>query len=205
MTYPLPGTMASGSGRSVPLALNMTSAPSTSLTGRNFGPVAPNRYLIAAIGEDNPFASVSNVAIAGVPATLLFNGSSGNRYRASFWMAHVPNGTSGSISYSGSGAPTTAIYRVAGLISTTPLDVDSNIDGLELDVEIGGAILAIAVRLTSTNPDDSFNWTGVSKDGELGCMSVASSLFPAGAIDHDVMALKQNGLRANVLIGISLN
>ena len=98
---------------------NSTDSSSYSDTGAQFGTADPNRYITLALTfrNDSSGQSITSLTIGGVSATRIANAVRGDYY-IEVWQAHVPTGTSGTISVTASSTCKGIAWGVYRLIHT---------------------------------------------------------------------------------------
>jgi|SRR5688572_487759 len=149
--------------------------------GQSLGEAAADRYIIVAVAfrDDGLSADATAVSVAGVAATEFGNVSFANSSEScytGFWIVALPSGTTGDIVITGNTTMTEVAatwYRVTGLASATPTDTSTdtagtgvNVMDMNLDVQAGGIVLAIA---TSDVEGIACTWTGiVDEDDDVG-------------------------------------
>jgi hypothetical protein len=166
-----------------------------------FGAAAADRLLIMAVAGGSTATSVTlgSVTIGGITATIHAQANNSGNTRnghAAVVSATVPTGTSGTIvvtwSVAGVGGPmldtSYALYRVTGLVSTTPTDTATATGGsptMNIDRSNNGFIVAAANAVSAsavTWPSPLVTDQEVSTDGTFS--SLGHSPVTAGAVTN---------------------
>lgn len=155
------------------------------LTSVNFGPSAPNRYLI--LSGVFYQANVTAVSIGGVSATIVKNqiGTSGF-VTATLAIAAVPSGTSGTVvvTLDAGESGIIALHRAVNLTSATPYHTASDIgDALSMSINVpeGGFVIACggydvsSAAVTTAGVTEDYDFTP-SGDGTRAVGGSASGL-----------------------------
>lgn len=154
-------------------------------------PESPNRTVVVGIvAGSNANRAVSAVSVGGIAATRITNAVYNPNVTSSYssaewWMAVVPTGASGTVSYTYSGGSPTRTASVAYCVqsSSTPLNLigtasRTSSGSLSANVSHTGLCLAIAYQFDSS----TFTWSGIFSDGsfEIGSNRyVAFASYPA--------------------------
>lgn len=168
-----------------------TTADASSYTypGVAIGAASPDRYIIVGTGGRNASNRTFNsCTVGGAATTRLVHQATLNHLALFITNAPVVSGTTADIVLSLSGTSqrnAISVWALRGsLASTTPLDtlnIDASDPSGSLDVEAGGAHVAIAY----TNGNTTVTWTGVTEDYdvafELNTFSSGSDVTAAAA------------------------
>lgn len=158
-------------------AFTSTDGSNTTFSSLNLGEPRSDRYILVVwtggITNSGFGVSVNTITVAGVSATYLYDGDNiGSSNNVEFWIAAVPTGISDNVVVVLSKsvrAQSVHLYRLAGLVSTTPTDtgfttVDSSSTYyVSIDCDAGGVI--IGGCSTSSSPS-GFNWSGITERSE---------------------------------------
>jgi len=159
----------------------------------SFGAAASDRYIVACIyGAYN--GAPSSVTIGGVSATkVVDSGTVGtDNWHSTIYIAPVPSGTSGNIVIAGMTSAlrcAMSAYRVVGLNSATPVDTDSDADGVQsitltLDAVQNGFMLACCVGSSDSYTEVT---SGITEDSNI---AVESDGFSCGSSTEDTGGAK---------------
>lgn len=144
----------------------------------SFGDAASDRFMVSVIHwrEGDTHRALSSATIGGVSADIqVQRGHTGGLtgLGAAIISATVPSGGSGVVNctFSGSGVShvSCGVYRLNGLISTTPTDTGSDqstgtTSDLSATVSVDDDGIVIAGFTGSTNATSSVAWTGVGEE-----------------------------------------
>lgn len=159
-----------------------TSGGGGTFTGLNLGAAAPDRYMVAAIGNSSATATTA-VTIGGVSATQLVavNSPFGNA-RTSIWIALVPTGASGNVVISnGAGGNTTiALYSITGLLSPSAVATStaSGTPPQSLSVAVNALGFVICVGYSS-GATSTATWSGLTST-DVNVLFITNFLQSAG-------------------------
>lgn len=146
-----------------------SSVSSVTYSSMSLGPDHPTRSIFVCLGL---IATTypSTMTIGGVPATLLIRQTTS--YCCDIWVARVPSGTSGNITFNGTNINYSGIgvYASNGLLSLTPFDtfgaVSSNPTNYSIDIPANGICLATLFSAAGSGTPVYGTWSGsdITKD-----------------------------------------
>lgn len=172
-----------------------------------FGDEDPNRYLIVAVAAiyNNGSGGMTGVTIGGVAATLVEqHGNVSSISGASIWIAAVPTGTSGTVSFTVSNYNNFVfqVYRAVNISSPTAHDTDT-LSSISLTVPNQGVALVSAVAYdTGATPNPVTFTGGVNRayDRARAAFSVAAMrgthtwrVYPSGGSLNSSTVFTENG------------
>ena len=148
----------------------ITSSSLFSLSSVSLGSPNNFRYIVLSFGllgssRQNP--SLLSVSVSGVPASLVTTAGSGFT-RASIWLAYVPLGSTGSITYTASFVNSVesyvSVYRLLTSSGSTAYDTQTgttstNLSVPEKGVAVGGCVYPGSVSNVWTNLSEDFQRT----------------------------------------------
>lgn len=152
-----------------------------------------DHIIVAVVGLDNASFSLSSVTVDGQAATIVTGANSAlvtNHVLAAIAIAPATANATGTINVTFNnalGRAAIGVYRVTGLLSTTPTDTGSDTGSAPsdtLNISAGG----IAVGVVTHN-DTNAAWTGLTERYEAG---IEGGTFHSGAAD--AFASAQTGL-----------
>jgi hypothetical protein len=169
LVSPLP---VHGAGAALPpasvsyLTAAASTADATSYTfSVSFGSTDPDRTIV--VCHTGRFAVPSSPTIGGISATIGASHSPGN-VTTSIFAAKVPSGTSGNvvIPVGYDYRATIAVYRVIGLVSLTPTDVDTNGTSSFSATGEEGGVAFLSSGVVSFSSAGVMSLTGVTENFE---------------------------------------
>jgi hypothetical protein len=176
-----------GGGLSYALTDKATSAtaaggPTTFSFTVQFGPEDPDRYLICVSSFGGANAAPTSCTIGGVAATLAAADAPGDlTRRAQIWIAHVPDGASGSVVLSGPGANGCGmlLYSVYPMLDPTVHDTLTEPGGT-LTIPSGGIGFGGCMDSVGTSSPLDITWSGLVEDDAV-TWTVATSIHRLSA------------------------
>lgn len=174
-------------------------------SGLSFGAEHATRRLIVPIVHSGD--PITAVTIGGVSASLVVRqkGTDGSISPYSeIWIAHVPTGTSGTVSITGAGSQVIGLYHCVGLRSSTATDTATDPSGdqsFSIDIESRGVVVCLAgSRESSATPSGSFTNATTDYTNGIGPFSGAYFVGRGGsytATAAETRAISNTGMPNN--------
>lgn len=171
-------------------AIDGTNASSYTFSGKSFGSVTSDRYIIVAVnaGAGSSF-TISSVTIGGVAATVIATAVSARTISA-IYIAAVPTGATGDIVVTPDATIRrcgVAWYRATGLTSaaaySTSTDITDTSNAYSVSINVPQGFL-IAAGICEDNASlRTATWTGASENYDEAIDSVSESVTHSGALN----------------------
>lgn len=142
-----------------------------SASGVSFGAAHPTRRIIVPVSWDNGTGgSLTSCTIGGVSATRVVRGTgfNGNSH-IDIWIADVPTGTAGTLSFSGVSGNWSvffAVFQALYLRSSAAVATDTDaVDALSMSVSVPArGIVVAAARVAAFGSVGTNSWSGMPRD-----------------------------------------